>query len=29
VSLSGSTFTASGNLLNRAGVTYTWVAIYQ
>lgn len=29
VSLSGSTFTASGTLLNRAGVTYTWVAIYE
>lgn len=29
VSLSGSVLTASGNLLNRAGVTYTWVAIYE
>ena len=29
VSLSGSTFTASGTLLNRDGVTYTWVAIYE
>ena len=29
VSLSGSVLTTSGTLLNRAGVTYTWVAIYE